>query len=51
VVAALEKAVQLSPQRAELHNQLVSLPMAGDFGKARPHEQSISLDAATRPPC
>ncbi len=50
-MAALEKAVQLSPQRADLHNQLgITYRMAGDFAKAKAsYEQSIALDANYAP--
>jgi tetratricopeptide (TPR) repeat protein len=50
-IAALEKAVSLSPQRADLHNQLgITYRMAGDFKKAKTsYEQSIALDATYAP--
>ncbi len=46
-VSALEKAVQLSPQRADLANQLgLAYRSAGDFAKAKAsYERSIALDA------
>ena len=46
-VAALEKAVQLNPERADLHNQLgIAYRSAGDFAKAKAsYERSIALDA------
>jgi Flp pilus assembly protein TadD len=50
-IAALEKAVSLSPQRADLHNQLgITYRMAGEFKKAKSsYEQSIALDAKYAP--
>jgi Flp pilus assembly protein TadD len=43
--------VQLSANRAELHNQLgITYRMAGDFAKAKAsYEQSISLDPTYAP--
>ena len=50
-MAALEKAVQRSPQRPDLHNQLgITYRMAGAFAKAKAsYEQSISLDGTYAP--
>jgi tetratricopeptide (TPR) repeat protein len=50
-VAELEKAVDLSPLRAELHSQLgLAYRMTGDFAKARAaYERAIALDAAYAP--
>ena len=50
-MAALEKAVQLSPQRPDLHNQLgITYRMAGAFAKAKAsYEQSIALDGNYAP--
>ena len=50
-IVALEKAVQLSPQRPDLNNQLgITYRVAGDFTKAKTsYERAIALDAAYAP--